>query len=86
MVDGTPPLHRCPPKYNSGGIFGTTFALQPSLESDMDVLYLVLLFLGALCLLGAAFDTRANRVNLLPLGLFLWILVPLLQTLENIAE
>lgn len=55
----------------------------------MDVVYLILLILGALCFLRAALgytttDARGGAqrrdLSMVPLGLFLWILVPLIQT------
>lgn len=47
----------------------------------MDIIYFLLLLLGALCFLGSATGrTGVARpaLALLPLGLFFWILVPLL--------
>ena len=40
----------------------------------MITLHLVLLLLAFVCFVLAAFDVRAPRVNLLALGLTLWIL------------
>lgn len=53
----------------------------------MEVLYLILLILAAFCLLLASFSEtnargpRGQRLVLrfLPLGLFFWVLVPLIQ-------
>lgn len=52
----------------------------------MTVLYLLLLGLAALCFVASAlgrgrYDTR---VNLVSLGLFFWVLVPLIQTARAI--
>lgn len=41
----------------------------------------VLLLLGFICFVVATFGVIVPRVNLVALGLALWILVPLLQTL-----
>lgn len=51
----------------------------------MDVVYVVLLALGAVCLLAAAGNVAA-RVNMLALGLLLWIMVPLLQYLTALTR
>jgi hypothetical protein len=49
-----------------------------------DVLFLILLILGAVCFLAAAFGWRtanpASWPNLVALGLFCWILVDLIKT------
>lgn len=52
----------------------------------MTALYLVLLVLGAASFAAAAFGRGRfdAQVSLLPLGLFFWILVPLLQTLQGV--
>lgn len=50
----------------------------------MTVLFLLLLIFGAVCFLLSAFSTRAYRADLLPLGLFFWILIPLIQTLQQV--
>lgn len=62
----------------------------------MKVLYLVLYILAAVCFAIAAFsrasvDANGNRaggrgVALVPLGLLLWVLVPLLQTLQTLED
>lgn len=51
----------------------------------MNVLYLLLLFAAAVCFAVAAFTGRDTtvggriRLNLVPLGLFCWVLVALIQ-------
>lgn len=55
----------------------------------MTVLYLILLLLAAVCFAVAAFTRRdhldsGRGVSLVPLGLFFWVLVPLLQTLQSV--
>lgn len=55
----------------------------------MDVLYLLLLIGAAVCFALAAFRAERGgvavpRVNLVALGLLLWVLVPLLQTLQSL--
>ena len=47
----------------------------------MGVLHLLLYTAGAICFLLATLGVGA-RISLLPLGLLLWIMVPLLQTLD----
>jgi hypothetical protein len=62
----------------------------------MDILYLVLLIISALCFVVAAFyaPTVVNttspphpvtRVNLVALGLLAWVLVPLIQTIDSLS-
>lgn len=46
---------------------------------DYTVLYFVLLLLAAICFAVDAFVVSQRRVHLLALGLFLWVLVPLIQ-------
>ncbi len=48
----------------------------------MLVLFLILLVLAAACLAAATFGAGPRRVNLLALGLLLWVLVPLIQTVQ----
>lgn len=55
----------------------------------MTVLYLILLLLAAVCFAVAAFnrasvDSGTRSVNLVALGLFLWVLVPLIETLQAV--
>lgn len=46
----------------------------------MDVIYFILLLLGAICFIVAAVSATIHpRINLIALGLFLWILVPLIH-------
>lgn len=58
----------------------------------MDVLYLILYILAAVCFVAAAFVTHAvttnpqpvyTRVNLVSLGLLFWVLVPLIETIKG---
>ena len=59
--------------------------------SMLRVLYLLLYIGAALCFAIAAFSSRrasanrASRVAVLPLGLLLWVLVPLIQSLVSLA-
>jgi hypothetical protein len=48
----------------------------------MNVVYLVLLIVAALCFLAATANVAA-RVNLVALGLFAWVLVPLIQRIKG---
>ncbi len=51
----------------------------------MTVLYLILLLLAAVCFALEAFtDVRASRVHLIGAGLFFWVLVPLIQTVQTV--
>lgn len=50
----------------------------------MNVLYLLLLLLAAVCFLLSALGVRTPRVNFLTLGLFFWVLVPLINHLERV--
>lgn len=54
----------------------------------MTLLYLILLVLAAGCFALSAFGRGRfdNRVTLLPLGLLLWVLVPLLQTFQSLED
>jgi len=47
----------------------------------MIALFLLLYILAAVCFVLSAFAASVRRVNLLALGLFFWVLVPLIQTL-----
>jgi hypothetical protein len=50
-----------------------------------DVLKFILLLLGAICfLLAAANAPVPPRVNLIALGLLLWVLVPLVSAAEGL--
>ena len=48
----------------------------------MVVLFLILLVLAAACFFAAAFNV-ASRFNLVAGGLFLWVLVPLIQLIRT---
>lgn len=50
----------------------------------MNVFYMILLLLGAVCFLASAANMtlRRGRPDLISLGLFFWILVPLIQTIK----
>lgn len=50
----------------------------------MTVVYLLLLIVAAVCFLASAFGGTLHRVNLVALGLFLWVMVPLLVTLRAV--
>lgn len=50
----------------------------------MSVLYAILLILAMLCFIGYATGRTITSGNLLGLGLFFWVLVPLLQQLDKI--
>lgn len=63
----------------------------------MRVIYLLLYILAAVCFAIAAFTGRATvdsngaraggrGLVLVPLGLFFWVLVPLIQTLETLED
>jgi hypothetical protein len=45
----------------------------------MHTVELILLFIAALSFLGAAAGAAFGRINLLGLGLFAWVLVPLIE-------
>lgn len=49
----------------------------------MDVLFLILLLVGAICFAASVFGV-STRVNLLALGLLAWILVPLIHTVVGL--
>lgn len=53
----------------------------------MTALYLILLVLAVACFAAAAFGRGRfdSKVTLLPLGLFFWALVPLLQILKTLT-
>lgn len=48
----------------------------------MTTLYLILLIIGAVCFAIAALAIPVQRINMIAAGLFFWILVPLIQTVE----
>lgn len=50
----------------------------------MNILYLILLLGGALCFAAEASGRVTSRFNLLALGLLLWVLVPLIQTIDRV--
>lgn len=50
----------------------------------MTVLYFVLLLLALVCFVAAAVGVRSPRVELLALGLALWVAVPFLQALQRL--
>lgn len=52
----------------------------------MVVIYLLLLVGAAVCFALAASGKVASRVNLTALGLLLWVLVPLIQTLVRVVD
>jgi hypothetical protein len=52
----------------------------------MVVIYLLLLIGAAVCFGAAAFGRTTPRVNLTALGLLLWVLVPLIQTLVRVVD
>lgn len=49
----------------------------------MHTVYLILLLAAAVCFALAAFNAATNRVNLLALGLLLWVCVPLIATIRT---
>lgn len=51
---------------------------------SLTVIYFVLLLLAAICFALDAFVVSQRRVHLLALGLFLWVLVPLIQTAHRL--
>ena len=52
----------------------------------MVVIYLLLLIGAAVCFGLAVFGRATPRVNLTALGLLLWVLVPLIQTLVRVVN
>lgn len=50
----------------------------------MEILILLLLLAAAVCFGIAAFSRNQPRINLVALGLLLWVAVPLLQTLVGL--
>lgn len=50
----------------------------------MTALYLVLFVAALVCFVLAAFDVAVRRLNLVALGLALWMLVAVLQTLQRL--
>jgi hypothetical protein len=65
---------------------GCSFSLIAVIESEeivMLVVFAVLLLLAALAFLGATVTLRRTfPAALVPLGLLLWVLVPLIQTFQ----
>lgn len=51
----------------------------------MTALYLILFLLAAVFFVLSAFNVSARNLNLTALGLFCWVLVPLLQTLQKLS-
>jgi hypothetical protein len=47
----------------------------------MNVVYLILFILAAVCFAMSARDVVVRRTNMLALGLLCWVFVPLLQTI-----
>jgi len=56
----------------------------------MTVVYLLLLALAAFCFLlssaGRVVNRGGRQVNLVSLGLFLWVLVPLIETVRHLVD
>lgn len=50
----------------------------------MIVLYFVLYLLAAVFFVLSAFNVAVNKVYLLALGLFCWVMVPLLMTVQKL--
>lgn len=50
----------------------------------MTVIYLILYLLAAVFFILAAFGVPVRRLNLIALGLFCWVLVPLLSTITKL--
>lgn len=50
----------------------------------MNVVYLILLILAAACFVASAARVASTRVNLMALGLALWVLVPIIQVARNL--
>lgn len=48
----------------------------------MNAFYMLLLLLAAVFFALSALNVVAHRINFLALGLFCWVLVPLIQTLQ----
>lgn len=55
---------------------------------DMNVVYLLLFIAAAVCFVLAAanfaMSTRRGGVNLVAVGLFFWVLVPLIQSIRHL--
>jgi len=51
----------------------------------MDVLDLLLLILAAICFVAYAFGMRHKAVDILALGLFFWVMVPLINVLQGFS-
>lgn len=55
----------------------------------MAVIYLLLLLIGAVCLVLSALNVRVGEqrtIDLTALGLFFWILVPLIQMFDRVIN
>lgn len=50
----------------------------------MITLYFVLLLLALVCFVASTFAVNAPRINLMSLGLALWVAVPFIQTLQKL--
>lgn len=50
----------------------------------MTTLYVVLFLLSAVCFLLAAFSVPVQKINILALGLFFWVMVPLIIALQSL--
>jgi lipoprotein signal peptidase len=55
-------------------------------EVIMTVVFLILLLLSLVCFLVAASGRALAQVNLVALGLALWVAVPLIQTIQTLAS
>lgn len=51
---------------------------------DRTVLYFILLLLGSVCFVTSAFQVYKTKIDFIGLGLFFWILVPLIQTARQL--
>jgi multisubunit Na+/H+ antiporter MnhG subunit len=49
----------------------------------MNTLYFILLLVAAVCFIMAALNVAIVRINLVALGLFAWVLVPLIQHIRT---
>jgi hypothetical protein len=54
------------------------------MEAPVIVLYFVLLLLSAVCFVLSALGFSHRKLNFFALGLFFWVMVPLLQTLQRL--
>lgn len=50
----------------------------------MNVLYFILLLLALICFVASALNRVSSRVNLVALGLALWVAFPLIQQLQSL--